>query len=191
MWPQGWNNTAAFLSEQTTHSSICGGTTKKGLKTFVLHVLLGKNRCFWYLGSWLDLILADETLLDARRAEWTGGDVSTGPEQSVSLHVWTHHTLLQRLNVAVQGRAAGADLATGTLRVKTSVWEQRRLQAKTGWQRTKKIGGGWERLKKGTGGGKGKKRKQSPTWNIFSNERKSMRSSDDFPEMVFSSFLRF
>lgn len=26
MWPQGWNNTAAFLSEQTTHSSICGAS---------------------------------------------------------------------------------------------------------------------------------------------------------------------
>lgn len=35
MWPQGWNKTAAFLSEQTTHSSICGetnGTTKRGVK---------------------------------------------------------------------------------------------------------------------------------------------------------------
>lgn len=28
MWPQGWNSTAAFLSEQTTHSSICKRTDK-------------------------------------------------------------------------------------------------------------------------------------------------------------------
>lgn len=32
MWPQGWNNTAAFLSEQTTHSSICGRTNLKEKK---------------------------------------------------------------------------------------------------------------------------------------------------------------
>lgn len=44
--------------------------------------------------------------------------MSTGPEQSVSLHVRTHHTLLQGLDVAVQRRAAGAHLATGTLRIK-------------------------------------------------------------------------
>lgn len=29
MWPQGWNNTAAFLSEQTTHSSICKKKKKR------------------------------------------------------------------------------------------------------------------------------------------------------------------
>lgn len=28
MWPQGWNSTAAFLSEQTTHSSIWNRTNK-------------------------------------------------------------------------------------------------------------------------------------------------------------------
>lgn len=32
MWPQGWNSTAAFLSEHTTHSSICGGTEKRKQK---------------------------------------------------------------------------------------------------------------------------------------------------------------
>jgi len=41
--------------------------------------------------------------------------VSAGPKQSVSLHVGAHHTLLQRLDVAVQRRAAGTHLATGTL----------------------------------------------------------------------------
>lgn len=33
MWPQGWNNTAAFLSEQTTHSSICESKTTKENKS--------------------------------------------------------------------------------------------------------------------------------------------------------------
>lgn len=29
MWPQGWKSTAAFLSEQTTHSSICRWEKKR------------------------------------------------------------------------------------------------------------------------------------------------------------------
>lgn len=66
-----------------------------------------------HLGSGLDLVLADETLLDPRRAQRAGGDVAARPEQSVSLHVRAHHALLQRLNVAVEGRAAGAHLAAG------------------------------------------------------------------------------
>ena len=129
MWPQGWNKTAAFLSEQTTHSSICGetnGTTKRSqsVRSSSAHACVsGWDRQYrvWYLGSWLDLILADETLLDTRWAQGAGGDVSAGPEQSVSLHVRAHHTLLQRLDVAVQRRAAGAHLTTGTLRIKTTV----------------------------------------------------------------------
>lgn len=66
-----------------------------------------------YLGSGLDLVLADETLLDAGGAERAGGDVSARSEQGVSLHVRTHHTLLQGLTVTVQRRAARAHLATG------------------------------------------------------------------------------
>lgn len=61
----------------------------------LLIVFLGATSRLRYLGSRLDLILADETLLDSGRAERAGGDVSAGPEQSVSLHVRAHHTLLQ------------------------------------------------------------------------------------------------
>lgn len=72
----------------------------------------------YYLSSGLDLIFADETLLHTRGAEGTGSDVSAGPEQCVSLHVGAHHALLQRLDVAVQRRAAGAHLPTGPFREK-------------------------------------------------------------------------
>lgn len=72
----------------------------------------------YHLSSRLDLIFANETLLDTRGAEGAGSDVSAGPEQRVSLHVRTHHALLQRLHVAVQRRAAGAHLAAGPLRGK-------------------------------------------------------------------------
>lgn len=68
-----------------------------------------------HLGSRLDLVLADETLLDPRRAQGAGGNVAARPEQGVSLHVRAHHALLQRLHVAVQGRAAGAYLAAGSV----------------------------------------------------------------------------
>ena len=66
-----------------------------------------------YLGPGLDLVLADQTLLDTWRAEGAGGDVSAGPEQRVPLHVRAHHALLQRLVAAAQRGAAGTHLPTG------------------------------------------------------------------------------
>lgn len=83
----------------------CSGFGRRGPRR-------GRRRS--HLGSGLDLVLADETLLDPRRAQRAGGDVTTRPKQSVSLHVRAHHALLQRLHVAVQGRAAGAHLAAGS-----------------------------------------------------------------------------
>lgn len=99
---------------------------------------------FWYLGSRLDLVLANETLLDSRRAERAGGDVSARPEQRVSLHVRAHHALVQRLYVAVQRRAAGAHLTTGTSRRKAQrvraaeVTREQRQQGETKSEREAK-----------------------------------------------------
>lgn len=90
---------------------------------------MGPGGC--HLSSGLDLIFADETLLHTRGAEGTGSDVSAGPEQRVSLHVGAHHALLQRLDVAVQRRAAGAHLPTGPFRGK----QQRVCESRTDCKR--------------------------------------------------------
>lgn len=47
------------------------------------------------LGAGLNLILAHEALLDARRAEGAGGHVAAGAEERVTLHVRADHALLQ------------------------------------------------------------------------------------------------
>lgn len=96
-----------------------------------------------YLGSGLDLLFTDETLLDARWTQWAGCDVATRAEQRVPLHVGAHHTLLQGLVVAVQRRAAGAHLPT-----ERHVESERRMRSASRAERGGR-GGERERTKRG------------------------------------------
>ena len=54
-----------------------------------------------YLGSRLHRLLAQQAFLDARWAQWTGGDMSTRTKQSVTLCVGADHTVFKRLLLRV------------------------------------------------------------------------------------------
>lgn len=191
MWPQGWNKTAAFLSEQTTHSSICG---EKGIKVSVRSL----SCIYFWVGQIVVVLLVPWFLTGPDPCRW---DTSWHEASRGSRWRCVHRARTECLSSCLSTpytppatRCCCSETGCGcppgrwNIENKTTVCESRRDYRLT---ENKENRGRQRETKKGTEGGNGKKRKQSSTWNIFTKERKSIRSSDDSPEMVLSSFFLF
>lgn len=151
MWPQGWNSTAAFLSEQTTHSSIWNRTKKWG----------SDHSAGCFTSSYSDLrggwgrgvitLVLDWTWSLQMRHFFTRGEqreqVAMCPQgpNSVSLFMSEHtmHSSSDSMLLFRDGlRVPTCPLDRSEKNNSVCVWEQNGLQ-KRDWQKTSEAATTW------------------------------------------------